>query len=159
MPYYHFQLEVPILPEAVMSRLRTVVDDRPGFWLGPPLVFETKDSEMPPFTGWVRNNSFRFRMRGNIFRRDSFQPIIKGNVTSNNDTSRLSITMFIHPFVGLFVTVWLGVVGYGAIFDRSSSPIPLWLMFIFGLGLTIGIFAQEVGKAKELIVETLTRTS
>ena len=63
--------------------------------------------------------------------------------------------MFLHPLVALFMLIWLGVVGRGALVDRSTPHAFLWSMFIFGIALTAGGFIPEAIKAKRLISETL----
>jgi hypothetical protein len=63
--------------------------------------------------------------------------------------------MFLHPVVALFMAVWLGVVGHGALVDQSTPHAFLWGMFIFGVALTAGGFIPEAIKAKRLISEVL----
>jgi hypothetical protein len=67
--------------------------------------------------------------------------------------------MFLHPLVAVFMAVWLGFVGHGALVDRSSPPIFLWGMFVFGVVLTAVGFIPEVIAAKRLIILALKSAS
>ena len=67
--------------------------------------------------------------------------------------------MFVHPLVAVFMAVWLGFVGRGALVDRSGPPIFLWGMFVFGIVLTSVGFIPEVITAKRLITLALKSAS
>jgi len=70
--------------------------------------------------------------------------------------TRIVVTMFMHPFAFAFMLFWLGMVGHGAMTDRSASSTGLWGMFIFGIALSIGGFIPEVVKAKRLLATIVT---
>jgi hypothetical protein len=59
--------------------------------------------------------------------------------------------MFLHPLVALFMVIWLGTVGRGALINQSGPPFVLWGMFAFGIGLVAVGFIPEVITAKRLI--------
>jgi hypothetical protein len=65
--------------------------------------------------------------------------------------ARIVVTMFMHPFTLAFMLFWLGMVGHGALTDKSASPAILWGMFIFGIALCSGGFIPEAVKAKRLL--------
>jgi hypothetical protein len=62
--------------------------------------------------------------------------------------------MFLHPLVTIFIVVWLGFVGRGALVDRSG-PIFLWGMFALMIVLVAVGFIPEVITAKRLITLAL----
>ena len=117
------------------------------------MAWRARELASPPFIGTVQDDSFR--LRRDIRYRNSFLPLVWGRFISTPTGTRVSVTMFIHPLVALFMAFWLGMVGYGALKDRSTPPVVLWGMFIFGLALTAGGFFPEAIKARRLISATV----
>jgi hypothetical protein len=107
----------------------------------------------PPFIGTVQDNSFK--VRRDIRYRNSFLPMIWGRLISIPTGTRVRVTMSLHPLVAVFMLVWLGFVGRGALVDRSGPPILLWGMFAFGVVLIAVGFIPEVITAKRLIALAL----
>jgi hypothetical protein len=103
----------------------------------------------PPFIGCVGDDSFS--LRRHISGRNSFLPRIKGRIIPTNSGTRINVIMFIHPFSALFMTFWLGVVGYGALRDTSAFPAILWGMFLFGVTLILVCFFPEALKARRML--------
>ncbi len=116
-----------------------------------------------PYQGEVSPN--RFKISRVIYYRNSFLPIIKGELKADLGGTRLDIKMSLHPFVIVFMAIWFGGVGLGAmatIFGALSTLIqegitslpslfPLgipWGMFIFGYLLVMGFFKFEAAKSK-----------
>ena len=82
--------------------------------------------------------------------------MIWGHIMPNGVGARVSVTMFIHPLVALFMIFWLSMVAFGAVsLLGSSSLIPLG-MFVFGIALAVGCFVPEAIKAKRLISDAIT---
>ena len=81
--------------------------------------------------------------------------MIWGRLFSTPTGTTVRVTMFLHPLVAVFMAVWLGFVGRGALVDRSSPDIFLWGMFVFGIALTAVGFIPEVVTAKRLITLAL----
>jgi hypothetical protein len=145
MPFYFFHIDAAVPPRAVTERLRYAVRDRPKFseywtWKGP---------DGPPFIGSVHDSSFRIRR--NIRYRNSFLPLVWGRIVPTPTGARIAVTMFMHPFTLAFMLFWLGMVGRGALIDKSASPASLWGMFVFGIALCTGGFIPEAVKAKRLL--------
>jgi hypothetical protein len=153
MPFYRFHIDTIASPQIVTERVRSAVREKPGFreyfwsaWTG-------KSPDGPPFIGSVQDNSFRIRR--DIRYRNSFLPRVWGHIVPTPTGTRTVVTMFMHPFAMVFMTFWLGVVGHGAMTDRSASPAIPWGMFIFGIAICVGSFIPEAMKAKSLLTTVL----
>lgn len=85
--------------------------------------------------------------------------MIWGRLISIPTGTRVRITMFLHPLVAVFMLVWLGFVGRGALVDHSGPPVFLWGMFAFGVIIVAVGFVPEVVTAKRLITLALHPTS
>lgn len=157
MPFYRFHVDVDVPPPIAAQRLRAVVQKGPTFWESFRMGWRLRYPSGPPFIGTVGDESFR--MRRDIRGRNSFFPLVWGRLISTPTGTRVSVTMFLHPLVALFMTIWLGIVGRGALADRSGPPVFLWGMFIFGVALIAGGFIHEVITAKRLILLALKGTA
>ncbi len=155
MPIYRFHIDVDVPPHMVAQRLKAIVHKGPTFWesLRTGWWWRLRYRTGPPFIGTVQDDSFR--VRRDIQGRNSFLPLVCGRFVSTPTGTSVSVTMFLHPLVALFMVIWLGVVGRGALVDRSAPHAFLWGMFIFGVALTAGGFIPEAIKARRLISETL----
>jgi hypothetical protein len=152
MPLYWFHIDALAPPLVLADRLRSVVQKEPesqGFWS----TWKPREPVGPPFIGTVQDCSFK--LRRDIRRRNSFLPRVKGHIIPTPTGARVDVIMFLHPFTALFMLYWLGLVGYGAWSDTSSSAPILWGMFIFGIALTAGGFFPEAVKAKRLLSAAL----
>jgi hypothetical protein len=96
-----------------------------------------------------------FELQRAILYRNSFLPIIRGRIVPIEVGTRVNVTMYLHPVVALFMTFWLGAVGYALRAASSTSRLPLLLMFLFGVALTTGGFFPEAFKAKRLLSAAL----
>ena len=127
MPFYRFQIDVNVPPQLVVERLKSIVGEKPGFWKS--MGWTSREPASPPFIGSVQENSFRIRR--DIRHRNSFLPLIWGRIVATGTSTRVSVTMFIHPLVAVFMTFWLGMVGKFAL----SSPASL---VAWGIRVTSG---------------------
>ena len=111
MPIYWFQLDVGELPPMVVQRVQSLVGPEPK--LSTRELFLGRRSEEraedPVFVGSVRELSFSIRRY--IRYRNSFLPMIRGRLTPIETGTRVSVTMFIHPAVAVFMAFWLTFVG------------------------------------------------
>jgi hypothetical protein len=154
MPFYRFHIEVNAPPHVVVERLRSIVRNRPTFRESLRRMWPFGNQVTAPFIGSVSDESFK--LRRDILYRNSFLPMIWGHIMPNGVGARVSVTMFIHPLVALFMIFWLSMVAFGAVSLRgSSSLIPLG-MFVFGIALAVGCFVPEAIKAKRLISDAMT---
>lgn len=154
MPFYRFHIDVDVPPQVVVERLRSIVRDRPTWRESFRRMRPFGNQVTAPFIGSVFDESFK--LRRDILYRNSFLPMIWGHIMPNGVGARVSVTMFIHPLVAVFMIFWLGVVAFGAVSARgTSSLIPLG-MLIFGIALTVGSFIPEAIKAKRMISDAIT---
>jgi hypothetical protein len=157
VPFYRFEIDVNAPPPVVVERLRSIVRDKPTLGESLRQMWPSGFPAEAPFIGSVQDESFKIRRA--IRYRNSFLPMIRGRVTPNGVGAHVSVTMFIHPLVALFMIFWLGVVGYGAIYVPSASLMIPRGMFIFGIALTLGAFIPEAINAKRLISDAITNSS
>jgi hypothetical protein len=159
LPYYRFQLEVPLSPEAVAERMRAVTQE--------PRTFSEKfrrawgfGKSGPPFVGYVEDLSFR--LRRDIRHRNLFLPMIRAKVAPEPSGSRVSVTMYLNPVVAVFSVFWLYVFGY-ATWETAISPrvsgkpeflVPAGVFVLF-LAVAGGSFFFEARKAKRLLEAAL----
>ena len=153
MPFYRFEIEVNAPPPVVVERLRAVVRGKLSFRESLRQAFPFNKAEGAPFIGSVLDDSFK--MKRNIRYRNSFLPMIRGRISSYGVSTRVSVTMFLHPAVAIFMIFWLGMLGSVAVSLPTASPIP-WGMLAFGIALPVGGFIPEAIKAKRLIVEAVS---
>jgi hypothetical protein len=149
MPLYWFHIDTPAQPHDLTERFRSVVRAEPGVRENFQRMWRFRKPTGPPFIGYVRDDSFK--LRRDIRGRNSFLPRIRGRIIPTHTGTRINIIMFIHPLSALFMTFWLGAVGYGAIRDTSAPSVVLWGMFLFGVSLIAGCFFPEALKAKRLL--------
>ena len=149
MPLYRFHIDATVPPQTVTERIRCAVRKNGGLGEYFRTTWGGRIPEGPPFIGSVQEYSFRIRR---IIRyRNSFRPLVWGNIVPTPTGARIKVTIFMHPFTLAFMLFWLGIVGRGALMDQSTSHTILWGMFILGIALCIGGFVPEVAKAKRLL--------
>ena len=103
LPFDNLTLYSPYSPEAAISRLQAVVEPRRSFAL-----FTTRQM---PYEGWIKVSEFEIT---HIIRyRNSFLPVIKGNIQTIIGGTNINIQMKPNVFVLLFMAVWLGGTGIG----------------------------------------------
>jgi len=151
MAYYRFHVDVNVPPAVVAERLRTIAAGKLSIF--DSTSFSHPDPSGPPFKGTVTDS--RFKLRRNIFYgRNSFLPIIWGRLVPTFTGTRITVTMFLHPLVAIFMAFWLIVTG-GLNFG-PFDPV-LGLLLLFGIGLVVFGFFPEAIKARRLIIDAATR--
>ena len=146
LPYRRIVFQSPLLPDEVVQVLLGSVDPSPRW-----------DAPNRPFAGSVTPPEFRIHRT--ISYRNSFLPEIAGHIAPEGSGSRISMTLRLHPAVSLFLVVWLSlvaIIGVPLVFGGFTKENPIALMpvgmFLFGCLLTMGAFAYEARKAKELLL-------
>jgi hypothetical protein len=146
MPLYWFHIDAPEPPRVLAQRIRSIVRAGPGF-----LDNSTRTRQMStplgrPFIGSV--SDVNFKIRRDIRYRNGFLPMISGRIAPLNFGTRVSVTMYPHPAVAVFMLLWLGFAG------RDGFGGGYWiprLFFVFGVVLVTGGFFSEAVKAKRLL--------
>ncbi len=160
MPLYRFHIESSLSTQVVLVRIHGLVRETPTFWASLKEQFGSRPDNAPPFIGKVEGDTFHIRR--DIRYRNSFLPLVRGQVAASRLGTRINITMSLHPLVTIFILFWLGGVGFGGFAAAHTNPkqaiIPLG-MFIFGIVLTFGGFFPEAFKARRLLEQSLSITA
>ncbi|MFL6233635.1 MAG: hypothetical protein ACJ76N_10920 [Thermoanaerobaculia bacterium] len=89
-----------------------------------------------------------------IDHRNSFLPLVRGRIDQEPGGSRVSIILYIHPFVAILMLGWLILVGHNAWPPTGDRFMPAG-MFLFGLGMILFGFIPEARKARRLLEAAL----
>jgi hypothetical protein len=163
LPVENYTLTTKLTVEEVRKRIADNVEPKKSFRFS--LI---SNSYTKPYEGNVTGNSFTISRVINY--RNSFLPLINGNISNFVGQTQVKIKMQPVTFVLVFITVWLGVVGlvclvtvigiiskYKQIFKDGFSPFLLipFAMFIFGCLLTYFAFKIESKKSKKFFAALL----
>jgi hypothetical protein len=153
-PYRRYELVSVKAPREVEAAMRAAVE---------PLRFLGFGSPSRPFEGEI--GDCVFTVQGAISYRNSFLPQIRGKITTAPEGSRIWISMTLHPFVLVFMTIWLGGLGVATVLilsgelRRGGSPSAAFIpavMFAVGWAIATGAFAFEANIAEPLLATTMT---
>ncbi len=157
LPFERLTIKTYLSPEKIQQKLAEVVEPRRmrfGFLSGPH----------KPYQGELDGK--RFNITRIIHYRNSFLPVIKGEIRPEIEGCSIDITMYPHPVVIAFMIFWLGTTGSiffallcnallsvvlsgtGDIASSSSGIFIPGLMFIFGYLLLTGGFKFESVRSK-----------
>ncbi len=159
LPYENFKIKTPLNSYAVINRLKKVTEPSRHLWF-----WQTSKNS---YQGKIEGNQFKISRA--IGYRNSFLPIIKGEIRSDLSGSSVAISMQLHILVMFFMIYWLGNVGFSfltsldwAVYDLLTrgqadlfSLLPPAGMFLFGYLLTMGGFHFEARKSKKYLYELL----
>ena len=159
IPFESLTITTSLTFSEVLRRLDEVVTTPKPFRItlpfGPPPV--------KPYEGIISCNTFKISRI--ITGRNSFIPIIKGNIHSQPFGCSIKITMNLHKIVMAFMILWLwttGSIGMFALFawlvEPSVGPIflPILGMFVFGWLLCLIPFKIESKSAIKFLSILLT---
>lgn len=151
IPRERIIVETHLTPTEVQQRLDEVIE--------PKRVFRGFSRDHKPYQGELFNN--RFEVTRIIHYRNSFLPVIRGEIQPAAAGSRIAITMQPHVLVYLFMIVWLSFAGGAFLLTLSATATSAvagesdWLvilapaaMFLFGYLLVMGGFHFEANKSK-----------
>ena len=158
LPYDKFKLFTRLTVFEVQERLAKNIEPKKVF------VFSSFSTRSKPYEGEIVGASFKINRI--IGYRNSFLPVIRGEISTGMEKTEISIIM--RPTLGtiVFMSFWLGIIGIvclviitvavrhaGEAFHQRFSPgglIPFFL-FAFGYGLmTIG-YRVEARKSKNFL--------
>lgn len=153
MPFLRFAFSTPLSPRQVASRLAFITSIEPSWW-------SRRNGCSATFFGTVGESSFK--LRRNVDYRNSFLPTIYGVVSDDTAGTRIKVSMYLHPLVALFMMVWFGGLGFGAVEIAAAEPFALhgpaaipMAMVVFGIAMTVCGFFPEAFIAKRIIKKTL----
>jgi hypothetical protein len=159
LPFENYTLTTKLSTEEIRRRISENVEPKKNNLVRFFSTYSTK-----PYQGEVSKDSFtisRIISRGS---RNSFLPIITGDITSFVGTTQIKIKMRLHIFVLIFMLFWFGLIGKTVVFGIINSHeilqngpsadlvIPL-TMFLFGCLLFTLPFKVEARKSKEFFAE------
>lgn len=153
LPYEELVYHSVLRPDDVIYRLGENLEPERTFRMK-GIFFTGSDK---PYEGWVSDEG-RFSIRRVIAYKNSFLPVIEGEIVRESFGSRIKVKMRLHRFVLVFMIVWMTIVGIAAFamtvaflndpsIDRMSI-IPIG-MFGFGYLLTILAFKYESNRSKK----------
>ena len=158
LPYERLKISTTLSREEVLKRLENAIE--------PKQFFRYFGSGTKPYQGHVEGSQFEISRI--IGYRNSFLPMIKGNVQREISGCSIYITMHPHIFIMVFMVLWLGGVGgFFVVFlssiisllssgqgitDLSVLSAPA-AMFILGYALFWGGFKFESIKSKNFFQE------
>lgn len=156
LPYENITYKTALTPEQIVEKIQNVIEPKKTFRMTG--IFSSKDHR--PYEGEVDHNSFDIRRI--IGYRNSFLPIIKGQIEQDINGTTIIVKMRVHYFVTVFMLVWYGSLGsaflgifFSALFDGSFEYIGLFplAMFFFGYLMTIVGFKSESEKSKKFLAK------
>jgi len=160
VPFEKYSLITSISPEEVHDRLAASVDTSKS------LFHASRGNKS--YYGQV--SQFSFKIQRKITYRNSFLPVVKGQVSSFAGQTRIDIQMRPHVAVSVFMLVWLTFTGIACIAvslvliqrlmnsdDTKFNPALLtpYAMFIFGYALVTFGFKSESKIAKKFLADLL----
>jgi hypothetical protein len=156
LPYRRYELVSAKTQWEVEAAMRAAVEPKRFFGFGAP---------PRPFEGEVGDGTFDVQRA--ISYRNSFLPQIRGKISAAPGGSRIAVTMRLHPFVLVFMTIWLGGVGASCLLvlatelrkGDSALAVGPAIMFVFGWALATGSFNFEANKADTLLATTMVARS
>lgn len=124
--------------------------------------------EEKPYQGEV--NGTRFKIERIIHYRNSFLPVITGQISTHLDKTVISVRMRPAISVLIFMSVWLGLMGAACVGELVVACAPFrqlmrhgislaalipFAMFLFGYGLVMISYRNEVTKSKDFLLHLL----
>ena len=163
LPYEDYALTSKLSVEEVRKRIFENIEPKktyrfPGFNKNTVKLYE----------GTLIDNAFTITRIINS--RNSFLPVITGDISTFLGKTQIKIEMRLVHLVLVFMSLWLGIVGlvcigiflvgalkFKEILETGFSPMLLipYAMFIFGCLLVILSFKAESKKSKDFLLELL----
>lgn len=157
LPYDTLLIDSPLPIEQAAMRLQLATGPRKLLRLWPAL-----SAPSHPFVGELIDDEFRIERA--IAYQNSFLPRIRARLEPRAEGCRLAGTMSLHPPVGVFMLVWVGMVAL------IGVPATLWglahgdfsqatwippAMLVFGWALCSGAFTIEARIARKRLAGLL----
>lgn len=155
LPTENLTFKTHLKPEEVIRRLSDNIEPEKVFRLG---IFNRNETKA--YEGYISGTSFNIKRITSY--RNSFLPKINGIIESEYSRTTIKVKMRLHLLVIVFLCIWCGGVGIGAIvflteaFNKSAfnaeSFIPFG-MLLFVYALTMTAFKFESNKSKNDLKE------
>src|SRR5438105_2783501 len=93
-----------------------------------------------PFRGSVRGSHFKVIRVLGMFVRNSFQPVVVGDIAQGPVGTEIRVRMRLHAGVATFMAIWFGLLLIGAgVFVRSATTHASRQPLGFGLSIIAGM--------------------
>ncbi|MFT3705126.1 MAG: hypothetical protein QM802_22355 [Agriterribacter sp.] len=164
LPFENYVLTTNLSVEEVLKRMADNIQPKEGF----KFFAGFNRNYAKPYTGYIIGRTFT--MNRNINYRNSFLPVITGQIVIVSGKTAVKIKMQLGTVVLIFMSFWLGVIGlvcigilvagfseHGQVFSNEFSPaflIPFG-MLVFGCLLTHFGFKGESKKSKAFLANLL----
>jgi hypothetical protein len=148
LPFEKLRFESNLKEEKIRQRLADHISLKTGRW-----TFRS-DYDGKTYVGNLGTSDFE--MSRIITQRNSFLPRIKGNFETNGSGTLITVRMRLSVFVGVFICIWMGLVGFSCLgvlisLISGSTFKPMMLspfgMLVFGYLLTLLSFKYESRKS------------
>lgn len=156
IPYERFTIYTSLHAEEVLRKLEDIVEPRryfQGWWA----------QDHKPYEGKIEG--YHFTINRIIHYRNSFIPVIEGDIQSEAIGCSVRITMHLHTLVIAFMALWMGGVGYASlaslrffvdmVMQADAQPSSLLRPFlipaaflVFGYAMTLIGFKVESNKSR-----------
>lgn len=161
MPFDKIVFDTKLSQEEVSNRLNAVIEPRKFFRIS----LSGKKNKML-YEGEIKGTSFKISRIINY--RNSFLPVVFGEIISDGNQTRVIIKMRPSKSVIIFMTLWLGLVGLlclgilisgilqlKQILKTGFSPASLipFGMFAFGYSLIFFGYRFEAQKTKDFLIK------
>ena len=167
LPVEDYVLITNLTADQVLNRIGGNIQPAPRLSFPSIRINYTK-----PYSGHITGRTFT--MSRNISHRNSFLPVITGEITTFTGQTQVRIKMRPASFVLIFMSVWLGIIGlacigilligivrFGQILQEGFSPMLLvpFGMFAFGCVLIHFGFKSESKNSKLFLAKLLESKS
>ena len=160
IPFERLTIETPLSPEEVRQRLAEVIEPGRGF--------KSFSQNHKAYQGELKEH--QFEVTRIIHYRNSFLPVIKGEIRQDLGGSVIDIKMSPHIFVIVFMMLWFGFAGTIFLVVAGVALVSFWQssgedismlagiyipagFLIFGYLLVMGGFKFEAVKSKAFFRE------
>lgn len=157
MPFYKFDITVPLSPEVVTNRLQDDLVEPHSFFSWVPLsldTFLTGTEVKELFIGKIKENRFSIKYV-HLGRRNSFHPVIRGRITASGKGTHIDVLAYINPPAAAFFAFWF-FSGITFVFTGGLHPLKMFIgglaFFIAGLLIVMSRFWDETMKAKKMLI-------
>ncbi|MFH7015615.1 hypothetical protein [Flavobacterium sp. FlaQc-47] len=145
LPFEKLIYRSNLTKEELLSHLQNEIEAEKSFGFGAKSFSYSK-----PYIGKIYNNSFEIKRAINY--RNSFLPVIQGEIQNDINGSKINIRMNLVEIVKIFMIIWLGGVfiaclatSYTLIFTNDLNSESGFFMYIPFFMLALGILMVYFG--------------
>jgi hypothetical protein len=147
LPHHRFEIDSPLKADAAMAAMAAHTEPENWFrFTWPSSANNTR------FEGSVTTDGFHVRRVAGY--RNSFLPVIDGEIHAAGRGSRIQVRMRMFVFVYAFLAFWIAALLAGAAsFQSAPGFFFALLMLVFVYGMTLGGFWYEANRQERTLRE------